>query len=295
MPPDGVVTRKEFVDRIVDIFVQRRSLQLTLADYEVGLVNFPFFFFSWCLFQKGLSECHATTKSCCSRLRIVLNPPWCCRFLPAGENANLVSGHPDEGGLPPLGGVDLRGRVHRVPDPWRRHRQPHPHLGTCVCSSRGTGAVKTGFSVYAVRRRQQETAHLSIHKISPWVPAVNEGELCVQQPCLSPAAQCSCGEFVPGKVACLLCFFSPLLCPFRPAWFSVVRPFPGVDALQEWTVSPPSSPPALLPAPDLFLSFSASLPPSLCLWRCVLCFGHGSPFGWLAPELRERAGVSSCR
>lgn len=37
VPPDGVVTRKEFVDRIVDIFVQRRSLQLTLADYEVGV------------------------------------------------------------------------------------------------------------------------------------------------------------------------------------------------------------------------------------------------------------------
>lgn len=35
VPPDGVVNRKEFVERIVDIFVQRRSLQLTLGDYEV--------------------------------------------------------------------------------------------------------------------------------------------------------------------------------------------------------------------------------------------------------------------
>ncbi len=35
VPPDGVVTRKEFVDRVVDVFVQRRSLQLTLGDYEV--------------------------------------------------------------------------------------------------------------------------------------------------------------------------------------------------------------------------------------------------------------------
>eukprot|EP00752_Nemacystus_decipiens_P010393 g9262.t1 len=37
--PDGVVSRKEFVDRIVDIFVQRRSLQLTLADYEAILTK----------------------------------------------------------------------------------------------------------------------------------------------------------------------------------------------------------------------------------------------------------------
>jgi len=35
VPPEGVVTRKEFVDRVIDIFVQRRSLQLTLGDYEV--------------------------------------------------------------------------------------------------------------------------------------------------------------------------------------------------------------------------------------------------------------------
>lgn len=39
VPPDGVVTRKEFVDRVVDIFVQRRSLQLTLGDYEVCLAG----------------------------------------------------------------------------------------------------------------------------------------------------------------------------------------------------------------------------------------------------------------
>lgn len=37
VPPDGVVSRKVFVDRVVEIFVQRRSLQLTLADYEVGV------------------------------------------------------------------------------------------------------------------------------------------------------------------------------------------------------------------------------------------------------------------
>ncbi|CAM9307567.1 unnamed protein product, partial [Ectocarpus sp. 13 AM-2016] len=37
VPPDGVVSRKVFVDRVVEIFVQRRSLQLTLADYEVIL------------------------------------------------------------------------------------------------------------------------------------------------------------------------------------------------------------------------------------------------------------------
>lgn len=36
VPPDHVVTRKAFVDRIVNIFMQRRSLQLTLGDYEVG-------------------------------------------------------------------------------------------------------------------------------------------------------------------------------------------------------------------------------------------------------------------
>ena len=36
MPPDGVVSRKLFIDRMVDVFVQRRSLQLTLGDYEVG-------------------------------------------------------------------------------------------------------------------------------------------------------------------------------------------------------------------------------------------------------------------
>eukprot|EP00903_Cladosiphon_okamuranus_P008455 g8124.t1 len=39
VPLDGVVTRKEFVDRLVDIFVQRRSLQLTLADYEAILTK----------------------------------------------------------------------------------------------------------------------------------------------------------------------------------------------------------------------------------------------------------------
>ncbi|CAM9842180.1 unnamed protein product [Ectocarpus sp. 4 AP-2014] len=37
VPPDGVVSRKVFVDRVVKIFVQRRSLQLTLADYEAIL------------------------------------------------------------------------------------------------------------------------------------------------------------------------------------------------------------------------------------------------------------------
>ena len=35
IPPDAVVTRKVFIDRMVDVFVQRRSLQLTLGDYEV--------------------------------------------------------------------------------------------------------------------------------------------------------------------------------------------------------------------------------------------------------------------
>ena len=35
IPPDGFVTRKVFIDRMVDVFVQRRSLQLTLGDYEV--------------------------------------------------------------------------------------------------------------------------------------------------------------------------------------------------------------------------------------------------------------------
>ncbi|CAM9124690.1 unnamed protein product, partial [Ectocarpus fasciculatus] len=39
VPPEGVVTRKEFVDRIIDIFVQRRSLQLTLGDYEAILTK----------------------------------------------------------------------------------------------------------------------------------------------------------------------------------------------------------------------------------------------------------------
>ncbi|CAM9337890.1 unnamed protein product [Scytosiphon promiscuus] len=39
VPPDGVVNRKEFVERIVDIFVQRRSLQLTLGDYEAILTK----------------------------------------------------------------------------------------------------------------------------------------------------------------------------------------------------------------------------------------------------------------
>lgn len=38
VPPDDVVSRKIFVDRIVEIFVQRRSLQLTLGDYEVRWV-----------------------------------------------------------------------------------------------------------------------------------------------------------------------------------------------------------------------------------------------------------------
>jgi len=37
VPPDGVVSRKAFVDRVVVLFVQRRSLQLTLGDYEVGV------------------------------------------------------------------------------------------------------------------------------------------------------------------------------------------------------------------------------------------------------------------
>lgn len=35
VPPDDVVSRKIFVDRIVEIFDTRRSLQLTLGDYEV--------------------------------------------------------------------------------------------------------------------------------------------------------------------------------------------------------------------------------------------------------------------
>ncbi|CAM9685446.1 unnamed protein product, partial [Ectocarpus sp. 6 AP-2014] len=39
VPPEGVVTRKEFVNRTVDIFVQRRSLQLTLGDYEAILTK----------------------------------------------------------------------------------------------------------------------------------------------------------------------------------------------------------------------------------------------------------------
>ncbi|CAM9507934.1 unnamed protein product, partial [Ectocarpus sp. 4 AP-2014] len=39
VPPEGVVTRKEFADRTVDIFVQRRSLQLTLGDYEAILTK----------------------------------------------------------------------------------------------------------------------------------------------------------------------------------------------------------------------------------------------------------------
>lgn len=34
-PRDGCVSRKAFVDHMVTIFVERRSLQLTLADYEV--------------------------------------------------------------------------------------------------------------------------------------------------------------------------------------------------------------------------------------------------------------------
>ena len=33
--PEGQVSRKVFIDRMVDIFVQRKSLQLTLGDYEV--------------------------------------------------------------------------------------------------------------------------------------------------------------------------------------------------------------------------------------------------------------------
>ena len=180
-----------------------------------GLSQFPFFcFLSWCLFQKGTSECRAITKSCCSRLRIVLNPPWCCRFPPAGENANLVSGHPDEGGLPPLGGVDLRGRVHRVPDPWLRHRQPHPHLGTCVCSSRGTGAVKTGFSVDAVCRRQQGTAHLSNLKNK------SLGTCRQRRRALRPAALslARCAMFVRGVRAGKSCLFALL-------FFALAVPF----------------------------------------------------------------------
>lgn len=51
VPPDGVVTRKEFVDRIVDIFVQRRSLQLTLGDYEV-----------WVLEKKGSWDAQSSTQ-----------------------------------------------------------------------------------------------------------------------------------------------------------------------------------------------------------------------------------------
>lgn len=35
VPPEGVVSRKMFMDRMVAVFVQRRSLQLTLGDYEV--------------------------------------------------------------------------------------------------------------------------------------------------------------------------------------------------------------------------------------------------------------------
>lgn len=52
VPPDGVVTRKEFVDRVVDIFVQRRSLQLTLADYEVRVRNDEWVLFTYVRFRR---------------------------------------------------------------------------------------------------------------------------------------------------------------------------------------------------------------------------------------------------
>lgn len=35
-PPEDAITREDFVHRIIDVFVQRRRLQLTLGDYEVG-------------------------------------------------------------------------------------------------------------------------------------------------------------------------------------------------------------------------------------------------------------------
>lgn len=33
--PNETISRKAFINTMVEIFVQRRSLQLTLADYEV--------------------------------------------------------------------------------------------------------------------------------------------------------------------------------------------------------------------------------------------------------------------
>lgn len=85
VPPDGVVTRKEFVDHVVDIFVQRRSLQLTLADYEVsvGLLLQFVFQVQYCRCRKkslGRALCESRISSFLS-LWIVGAPPRCSASL----------------------------------------------------------------------------------------------------------------------------------------------------------------------------------------------------------------------